>query len=381
MENKYSILGKRIINKLKRVFHIGNKVEIDPNYHFHELNESATHYSTKNILNKAAMKPDIILVLFAKNLVNSKNLHELQKLTGAKIFWLMYDMAPFTGGCHYAWECLGYQKACGNCPGLNSTNPYDISNKNLIFKNKQFIKTHIEVIAASEWLYRQSKSSSLFKDKPIHKIFLPIDSEIFKPSEKKMARKKLKIETSKKTIFFGAVYLNHLRKGPKYLIESLAILKKMVEGTTLDSQILLLVAGRGIEELADKLPFEYIDLGVLDNTYGIASVYQAADIFLCTSVEDSGPSMINQSIMAGTPVVSFEMGVALDMVINGETGYSAVLKDSEDLAKGLFNILSLSEPEALQYSQNCRKLGLKYSSPEVQTTQLENIFTKALHSR
>lgn len=381
MENKHSILKKRIVNKFRKIFHSGKVIDTDPNYHFHELDESATLFSTRSLLRKAAIRPDIILVLFAKKLANSRNILELQKKTGAKVFWLMYDMAPFTGGCHYAWECSGYMKDCGKCPGLRSDDPFDLSYRNLEYKKKQINKTLLEVIAASEWQYRQALESSLFKGKTIHKIFLPIDPEIFKPADKLASRKKLNVGEGKKVIFFGAVDMSHLRKGPDHLIRSLESLKGLVAGTPLENNVLLLVAGRGVKELSTKFPFEYLDLGILDNTYGIAGAYQASDVFLCPSVEDSGPSMINQSIMAGTPVVSFEMGVALDMVINGETGYRAVLKDSEDLARGLFQILSLSEPEALQYSQNCRKLGLKYSSPEVQTTQLENIFMNALNSQ
>lgn len=381
MENRHSHLKKRIINKFHKVFKTGKVTDTDPNYHFHELDESVTLFSTGSLLRKAAIKPDIILVLFAKKLANSKNIHQLQKRTNARVFWLMYDMAPFTGGCHYAWECSGYQNECGKCPGLRSEDPVDLSYRNLQYKKKQLDKTQLEVIAASEWQYRQALSSSLFKGKTIHKIFLPIDPEIFKPAEKTIARKKFNLTGDRKVIFFGAVDISHLRKGPDHLIKSLALLKEMVKATPLEKEILLLVAGRGVKELSGHFPFEYLDLGILDNTFGIASAYQASDLFLCPSVEDSGPSMINQSIMAGTPVVSFGMGVAMDLVINGQTGYRAVLKDSHDLAKGMLEILSLSDDEAKKYSDNCRTLGLKYSSPDVQTRHLETIFTNALNKR
>lgn len=66
--------------------------------------------------------------------MNTKNIFELYRNTNARVFWLMYDMAPFTGGCHYAWDCNGYRERCGRCPGLYSDDPEDISNKNLLFK-------------------------------------------------------------------------------------------------------------------------------------------------------------------------------------------------------------------------------------------------------
>ena len=40
MENRHSHLKKRIINKFRKVFNTGKKTDTDPNYHFHELDES-----------------------------------------------------------------------------------------------------------------------------------------------------------------------------------------------------------------------------------------------------------------------------------------------------------------------------------------------------
>jgi glycosyltransferase involved in cell wall biosynthesis len=163
-----------------------------------------------------------------------------------------------------------------------------------------------------------------------------------------------------------------------YLIESLNFLKTRIEieNHDLKNNILLIIAGRGIEEIAESLPFEYIYLGMLDNTYGIASAYQAADIFVCPSIEDSGPTMINQSIMCGTPVVSFEMGVSLDLVLTGKTGYRAKIKDSTDMAQGIYEILTMDDNSYIELSNNCRELALKLYSPKVRIEEIENILLK-----
>jgi glycosyltransferase involved in cell wall biosynthesis len=252
-------------------------------------------------------------------------------------------MAPFTGGCHYSWECKGYQNNCGKCPGLYSSDPFDLTYENLSYKKKYISKTNIQIIAGSEWQYRQAKNSSLFRDKPVHKILLSIDPSVFRPLDKGEIKLKFGILSVKKVVFFGSVGLSDQRKGMLYLIESLKILKEITKKTNpeLEKNILLLIAGERSEGIAGSLPFESLYLGLLNNTFGIASAFQAADIFVCPSIEDSGPMMINQSIMCGTPVVSFEMGVALDLVKNGETGYRAKIKDSVDLAQGIYNILTL----------------------------------------
>jgi glycosyltransferase involved in cell wall biosynthesis len=186
------------------------------------------------------------------------------------------------------------------------------------------------------------------------------------------------IDSDKKVVFFGAVYLYIQRKGMSYLLESLKILKDRLAGTDLGSNILLLFAGRETEGIIDALPFPYQYMGYLDNNYGMASAFQAADVFLCPSIEDSGPQMINQSIMCGTPVVSFEMGVAPDLVISGQTGYMAKLRDSNDLAKGLFDVLSLNNDDYRKLSDNCRDLAMKLCSPDVQYERIEQIMKNSI---
>ncbi|MBK7712967.1 MAG: glycosyltransferase [Bacteroidales bacterium] len=370
---KKNDLKERIYRRLK----LRKSRPTDINYHYQEVREQKSFYSVRKILRRSGIRPDVIFVLFAKNFINSKDMYEFNKLTHAKIFWLMYDMAPLTGGCHYAWDCKGYQNSCGNCPGIYSNDPLDISHKNILYKKKYIDNTDIHLIAASEWQFRQAKTSTLFKNKPIEKVLLSVDPNIFKPVDKKELRLKMGIDPDKKVIFFGAVYLHIQRKGMSYLLESFNILKERLAGTELGSKILLLIAGREIEGLDELLPLDAQYLGFLDNTYGIASAFQVADLFICPSIEDSGPQMINMSIMCGTPVVSFEMGVSPDLVISGQTGYMAKLKDSVDLAQRLYNVLSLNNIEYQKLSDNCRELGLKLCSPDVQIENLEKIIEKS----
>jgi glycosyltransferase involved in cell wall biosynthesis len=378
METSFMLWKNNMKEKVTRRIKFRKPIPTDSNYHFHELREQKSFYSVKSLLKSAGIKPDVILVLFAGHFVNTKDIYELNKLTKVPVFWLMYDMAPLTGGCHYAWDCKGYQNSCGNCPGLLSGDPLDISHTNILNKKIFIDKTDIHLITASEWQHRQAVSSLLFRNKPIDKILLSVDPAIFKPGNRNELRARMNIPVDKKVIFFGSVYLSHKRKGMYYLLESLKILKEKLVDNELGSKILLLVAGREIDEIAESLPFQYQYMGYLDNTYGIASAFQTADLFLCPSIEDSGPQMINQSIMCGTPVVAFEMGVSLDLVITGQTGYRARLKDQNDLAEGIYNILSQDENSYSELSGNCRKLALELCSPELQVEKIEKIIQKTL---
>ena len=366
METFYLFWKKRIINKVKRIFGLGEKIITDYNYHFHEIDEKKRFYKMNKLLKKANIKPDAIVILFAKNFINSKNIYELYKITNKPIYLMMYDTAPLTGGCHYSWDCIGYQNSCGNCPGLFSKDPFDASYQNLLYKKKYMDKTNISIVLASEWQYLQAKKSIVFKDKPIHKILISINPDVFKIVPKEISRKKVGISLQKKVIFFGAKYFMAERKGVKYLLEALKILKELVgKKPGLRESIHLLIASEETDMFKNELPFEYSNLGWVNNTDGIASAYQAADIYLCPSIEDAGPSMVNQSIMCGTPVVSFAQGVSLDIVISGKTGYRARLKDSADMAKGIYDILVMPDDEYANMKNNCRKKALELYHPEV----------------
>lgn len=365
----FSLTKARIVRKLSKILielKIINKKKIktNPDYNILDYDQTITYYSTKKLLKKAGFNPDVNIVLFMHNFLSFKNLYELYKATNAPILLYMMDMASITGGCHYAWDCKNYTKQCGNCPGLYSSVPNDQSHLNWKFKKKYIDKTEIIPISCTEWQFRQLQESSLFNKKEKYKILLPIDDEVLKPANKEEVRKRLNLPISKKIVFFGAVTVNERRKGFKELIEALRILKSKLRHNEI-SNIHLVVAGNSNEDIKDILPFDHTFLGYLSHDK-LAAAFQASDVFVSPSIEDSGPMMINQSIMCGTPVVSFEMGVAEDLVHNFKTGYRAKLKDSEDLAKGLFTILNLSDQDYNLLSSNCRDYAMETFSTNVQ---------------
>lgn len=172
-----------------------------------------------------------------------------------------------------------------------------------------------------------------------------VNEDIFVPvTDKKVARDYFGLSNvDKKIIFIGATFLDEERKGMKELLLSLKYLKS--------KNIFFIIAGT---KLKGSFPFEYKYVGYL-NQKDLVKAYQAADLFICPSLEDSGPLMINQSIMCGTPVVSFDMGSAQDILQTGQTGYKANFNDISDLAYGVDYILSLNKIEYEVMSNTCRK--------------------------
>ena len=346
----------------------------DPKYYVKDYDQTKYIYSTEDILNKCGFKPDVIIVLFMSKFLTYKNLFELNKITKAPILLYMMDMAPMTGGCHYSWNCLGYLKLCGNCPALFSNNSYDQTYQNMIFNQKYIDQTNIFPIAGSEGQFLQISKSNLFNKKEKFKVLLSVNEKQYFPSDKLAARHKFQLPENSKIIFFGAGSFTEKRKGLDELLSSLKILATMID----DSQnIHLAIAGENREILERALPFPFTLLGYLDHN-DLSIAYASADVFVSPSIEESGPMMINQSLMCGTPVVSFELGVALDLVITGKTGYLAKLKDCLDMARGIYNILYLNKTDYNDLSVNCREFALEKYSPLTQLRNFKEIILKCV---
>jgi glycosyltransferase involved in cell wall biosynthesis len=366
----------RATETIERRLHVRST---DPNFYFFNTCEKHTYIPTRRLRQHVSFEPDVIIANWISTFINARNLYELNKHTGAPIFWYLVDMAPLTGGCHYAWDCDGYRKSCGCCPALHSTNRRDISYHNFRQKLKYIKKTNLTVVPATKWLTGQANNSALFAGKRIVQIMLGIDSDLFRPLDKMTARAALDLPLDSKFLFFATYSVSEERKGGKYLSRTLKILSDILP-IDLKERVFLITAGQNDSGIIADVPFAHKPLGIINDDALLALAYQAADVFVCPSIEDSGPMMINEAIMCGTPVVSFEMGAALDLVHTGQTGYRAKLKDSDDLARGIAQILGLSKDAYDTMSNNCRELALRSCHPSVQVKGFELLFYQLLLS-
>ncbi|KAF5308402.1 hypothetical protein FQR65_LT18159 [Abscondita terminalis] len=114
--------------------------------------------------------------------------------------WSLHDDWAFTGGCHVKWECEQYLDKCGKCPILNSSKENDLSRKVFIRKYKVFSKLpDIKIIGLSSWIANCAKESTLLKNHEILNLPNVLDTDLYKPTEKHIARELLKLPMNKKT--------------------------------------------------------------------------------------------------------------------------------------------------------------------------------------
>ena len=264
----------------------------------------------------------------------------------------MMDNAPITGGCHYPWDCKGFTSDCSNCPAIVDKKHFGEASENLEIKQKT-LPIDLTFVTFSEQDYQRAISSKVGLRRKVIKRLGFVEEDKYKPGDKSSAKSHFKISAERKVIFFGASKMNEKRKGMDLLIDALMHLQDYL----LANQVVLMCSGLQVPEM-DNLVLNHV--GFL-NEDELILAYRAADIFVCPSIEDSGPMMINQSLMCGTPVVAFETGIAIDLVINGQTGYVAEKNDFVDLAEGIKRMLELSPTEYLFYSEKCREIGIASS--------------------
>lgn len=329
----------------------------------------------EQILKKIKKKYDIVFIVFWYQMISYQTIEAIYNKLHCQIHLSCVDNQPVAGGCHFIGDCPRLSEGCGCCPGLADGGMDDFTRFNVEFR-RNVLKHVRPIIYGNTHMQMINRRSALLRDYDrLETVYPLVNNEFYHPIEKSVARRQLNIDDSKKFIlFFGCSVLSEERKGMRYLIEALTLLQKQLTEEQRKS-VLLLIAGNFAEELVCKMPFEYHYLGYVELTQ-LPTIYSAATAFVCPSIDDAGPSMVNQSLSCGTPVVAFKIGTALDMILHENTGHCAQLRDAEDFAKGILTIFQSTPEEYQTICQECRRVALDKTSEEAFVRKFQHIYEK-----
>lgn len=298
-----------------------------------------------------------------KGFLSLKGLQDLAA-TGKPLVWTCHDMWPFTGGCHYAGTCNQYQQPCGQCPFLARPSESDISHRIWLQKKALYDRLNLQVVTCSEWLSTAARSSSLFRNKPIHAIPNPIDTDRFAPAGPPLIK-----ENATFTLLFQAMNIDDERKGFAYLLRAFQLLKTRFPTTA--ERLKILLFGKVLPETIARIPFPVEHAGILTREADIIAAYRKADLFVIPSLEENLPNTVMESLSCGVPVVGFASGGIPEMIRHMYNGYLAPVGDAQALATGIHTLLS--EPHRLaQLADQARRWALEhYAAPVVAKKYME----------
>ena len=246
----------------------------------------------------------------------------------SSIVWTLRDMWAFSGGCHYAGDCLNYHDACGHCPQLRYPAKKDISWRVNRLKKRTWSRLPLTIVTISEWLAGCARASSILGDQRIEVIGNPIDPRVFKPLDRAAARAAFNLPLDKKLILFGALGgASDPRKGFSYLAEALTF--GIADGET---ELVLFGSARP-QTLDVGLPLH--QLGRFHDEVSLGMLYSACDVYVLPSTQEALGKTLMEALACGTPCVAFEGTGPDDMIGHRLDGYLAQMKDSADLAAGI----------------------------------------------
>ena len=288
--------------------------------------------------------------------------------SGKPIVWTMHDMWPFTGICHYAGDCDKYATQCHNCPQLYKGSRKDIAYRTFQKKKKLFEGAQITFVACSRWLESLAKKSDLIKGQTITNIPNAINTNLFKPRDKKQAREKCHLPQDKKLLLFGSVKITDKRKGIDYLVSAC----KQIASSYPDfsKELGVVVFGNQAEQYASLFPFPIYPMNYVSNEKELVDIYNAVDLYVTPSLQDNLPNTIVEAMACGIPCIGFNVGGIPQMIDHLHNGYVAEYQASKDLANGIHWALTEGEYESLS-EEACRKAVSSYSESTIAKKYIE----------
>ncbi len=372
IEVKLNFFQKLIFKVIKSITGYLIKIKTLPSFYFFNYNEKVS-YPFAALKKSIPFKPDIIINHWTTGFVNSKKLFQFYDTFKSKIFWQFNDMNAFTGGCHYSNGCTQYYRGCGNCPALRSTKSKDQSYENYREKLLWLSKTDITFVSTTTEIHEQLNASLISKACKTKLIMLCVNHNIFKPNLDKLSLvQEFNLPKNRKIFFFGAQNFGDIRKGVKQLLNALQILKSNLPEN--EAKNILLVYASYIKDETINWPFEAIRIPYINNELMLAKIYQVASVFLSPSIEDAGPMSIAESILCGTPTISFNIGLAKDIIINNVTGFIVPLFDCNMFAKCIQTIVEMNESDYKIFSNNCASRALEMLKVDKNMAEYEALF-------
>ena len=295
------------------------------------------------------------------------SLLDLPRLTRKRrVVLSVHDMFLFSGHCIYSMDCDRWKIGCGQCPdlGLPFQMSKDTTARNWKLKRWAFDRSELDIVVGSPWQEERVSQSPILNRFRRHMIPYGVDTRVFKPTDKKEARRRLGLPEDAHVIAFRSTPGYRNFKGTSYIHEALSLFQPRRPTVLVTFDTI-----GGLDDLREK--YQFHELGWVIDGEKIAPGLQAADIFVMPSIAEAFGLMAIESMACGTPPIVFD-GTALPDTIGGsDCGVIVPQGDSNALAQAIGDCLD--NPGLLdRYRQNgLRHVAAKHSFEDYARRYLE----------
>lgn len=314
-------------------------------YEIHYPDECRPGFPVDQLLEHINKDYDLVITLWWFDFINSTALKEIYNKLHCPIMILSIDMAPVTGGCFYFNACRRFERECGKCIAIGSDDSNDFTHRNYLVKRDNYAAINCAFLGNS-WMNEFALRSGLFPKKNIFKIGCIIDENEFIPADRRELRSELGLAHD--SIILLARSSKELRKGARFIIHAINTLPERF--TERCSIVLVSIGDECLREHIQNKHIRHEYMGRIDRK-ALIKLYQISDFFLSPSIDDAGPSMVNQSQMCGTPVVCFNNGTAVDVVINGQSGFKTDDISEKGFSEILYRAIDMACNDKVSYDE------------------------------
>ncbi|MCT8963101.1 glycosyltransferase [Pseudomonas veronii] len=320
------LLPPKIFSKIRKFLSARSMFSGGKKYLFFTRGESVVEGLSPKLVAEV-QQADFLFVHWVAGFANTRDVLEIHKKTGCKVYFITMDMAHLTGGCHYYWSCRGFVSDCSDCPALD----FGIRNyaaHQLRAKAINVAAMNASILCCSERIMEEAKASAVPYTEYI-RLPIPINEQFYVPAATpRMGPFK---------ILTNANDIDDPRKGFNYLLEVLIHLDRKLSG---DAKICILCLK---SEFFSGIEFKHVvfeEFGFRRGDEQLSDLYRSVNVFVNTSIEDAGPMMLAEALMCGTPVVSFDVGMASELIREGRNGHLVARLNAKSVAEKVFSLYS-----------------------------------------
>jgi glycosyltransferase involved in cell wall biosynthesis len=210
---------------------------------------------------------------------------EFFKSINKPVVWTPHDENIILGGFHYKSARDKYMSSFGKLEMEIAS----LKQRILAAYSK------LSVVALSEDLKEKFQRQDFLKNKKVYKINNSVDTTIFKPFPKEIAKELFNLPQNKRIILFISEDLQDERKGFEILLNSMEHFNS--------NELAVFAVGGNLPKL--KIPENIYTSGLIQDQRLLSIAYSAADIFVIPSLQEAFAQTPLEAMACGLPAVAF----------------------------------------------------------------------------